>query len=140
MHCSSGLGLYSAYPAACITNGAFCSGTTLSVPLDRSARGTIFYSRTDFAHCDLSRYKVSMMAAANVCMSHRLCVRRLRDETKPFAPWDTVVLQREAVTTVVDLIVGHPPNAACLLGLTDLCISVFTEYLSTCGDFGVQVL
>ena len=68
------------------------------------------------------------------------CDCRLSEETQPSAPWDSAILQREAITTVVDLVVRHQPNAACLLGLHISCQSIFSVCLPQCGDFGVQVL
>lgn len=67
------------------------------------------------------------------------CGPRLLEETQPIAPWDSAILQREAITTLVDLVVRHQPNAACLLGLPTACQSIFTVCLPQCGDFGVQV-
>ncbi len=68
------------------------------------------------------------------------CVCRLLEETQPSAPWDAAILQREAIATLVDLVVRDQPNAACLLGLPITCQSIFTVCLPQCGDFGVQVL
>ena len=66
-------------------------------------------------------------------------VHRLAGRAKPVAGWDLSVLQKEALTTLTDLVTGHQGNTACLIGLTDLCHSVFTQSLPLCGDFGLQV-
>lgn len=64
---------------------------------------------------------------------------RFVGETESIAPWDLANLPKEALTTLVDLVAGHQGNAACVLGLTALCHSVFTAGLPSCGDFGIQV-
>ena len=65
---------------------------------------------------------------------------RLLEETQPRAPWDCLMMQREALAALVDLVMRHEANAACLLGLPIACQSIFTVCLPQCGDFGVQVL
>ena len=67
------------------------------------------------------------------------CVHRLAGWAKPVTGWDLSVLQKEALTTLVDLVTAHQGNTACLICLTDLCQSVFTQSLPLCGDFGLQV-
>ena len=64
---------------------------------------------------------------------------RLMGDNRRTSAWDLNSLKREALNTLVDLVVGHSGNASCILGLTALCNSIFVVGLQQCGDFGIQV-
>ena len=80
-----------------------------------------------------------LTVTVKICDACCAYVHRLTGRAKPVTGWDLSVLQKEALTTLVDLVTAHQGNTACLIGLTDLCHSVFTQSLPLCGDFGLQV-
>ena len=80
-----------------------------------------------------------LTVTVEICDACCAYVHRLAGRAKPVTGWDLSVLQKEALTTLVDLVTAHQGNTACLIGLTDLCNSVFTQSLPLCGDFGLQV-
>ena len=80
-----------------------------------------------------------LTVTVKICDACCAYVHRLAGQAKPVTGWDLSVLQKEALTTLVDLVTAHQGNTACLIGLTDLCHSVFTQSLPLCGDFGLQV-
>ena len=81
--------------------------------------------------CQMASWCAHMKSATAMC-------RLMGDNTRTGA-WDLSSLKREALNTLVDLVVGHPGNASCILGLTALCNSIFVVGLQQCGDFGIQV-